>query len=148
MLLTSLFQFFVCKGSIMYGIRASCTLNLLSHDFFSFNTLKHFWLILGQRKACLVIFLWKRRKSLVVFLATILFVMAYIRPLVTILAKKTIELVLLFHKNIDKLVFIWLNRGQKCFKVLYKFFLISLLQKLKEKKWKNRPLSKKFAPIT
>ena len=53
-----------------------------------------------------------------VSLATILFLMAYIRN--NIEAKKTNELVLLFHKNISKLVFLWPNMGQKRFKVLNK----------------------------
>ena len=35
-----------------------------------------------------------------------------------IVAKMTTELVLLFHKNIIKLVLLWPNMGQKCFKVL------------------------------
>ena len=34
------------------------------------------------------------------------------------MAKKTTELVLLFPKNITKLVFLWPNMGQKSFKVL------------------------------
>ena len=34
------------------------------------------------------------------------------------LAKKTTELVRLFHKNITKLVFLWPNMSQKSFKVL------------------------------
>ena len=46
--------------------------------------------------------------------------MAYIRPLEIILAKKTTELVLLFHKNITKLVFLRPNMSQKSFKVLKK----------------------------
>ena len=85
-----------------------------------FDTLKHFWSILGQRKTSLVIFLWRRRTSSVVFVATILFLMAYIRPLEIIVAKKTTELFLLFHKNITKLVFLFPNMGQKSFKVLNK----------------------------
>ena len=44
--------------------------------------------------------------------------MAYIRPLEIILAKKTTELVILLHKIITKLVFLWPNMGQKSFKVL------------------------------
>ena len=35
-----------------------------------------------------------------------------------IVAKKTTELVLLFHKNITKLVFLWPNMSQKSIKVL------------------------------
>ena len=35
-----------------------------------------------------------------------------------IVAKKTTELVLLFHKKTTKLVFLWPNMSQKCFKVL------------------------------
>ena len=42
----------------------------------------------------------------------------HIRPLEIILAKKTTELVLLFHKETIKLVFFWPNIGQKSFKVL------------------------------
>ena len=42
----------------------------------------------------------------------ILFLMAYVRPLEIILAKKTTELVLLFYKNITKLVFLWTNMSQ------------------------------------
>ena len=49
-----------------------------------FNSLKFFWLILGQRKTSLVI----------------LFLMANNRPLEIIMAKKTTDLILLFHKNI------------------------------------------------
>ena len=48
----------------------------------------------------------------------ILFLMVHIRPLEIILAKKTTELVLLFQKNITKLVFLWPNLSQKCFKEL------------------------------
>ena len=47
--------------------------------------------------------------------------MAYIRPLEKILAKKTTELVLLFHKKTTKLVFLWPNMSQKSIKVL-KYF--------------------------
>ena len=36
-----------------------------------------------------------------------------IRPLEIILAKKTTELVLLFHENINNLDFLWPNIGQK-----------------------------------
>ena len=39
-------------------------------------------------------------------------------PLEITLAKKTTELVLLFYKNITKLIFLWLNMDQKNFKVL------------------------------
>ena len=53
-----------------------------------FNTLKFFWLIFGQRKTSLVIFLCKRRKSSVVFLSKILFLMAWYRPLEIILWPK------------------------------------------------------------
>ena len=77
-----------------------------------------FWLTLGQRKSSLVVFLWKRRTSSVVFLATILFLMSWYRLLETIFAKKTTKLVLLFHKNITKLVFLWPNVSQKYFNVL------------------------------
>ena len=40
------------------------------------------------------------------------------RPLEIILAKKTTEIILLFHKNISKLVFLWPNISQNFFKVL------------------------------
>ena len=53
----------------------------------------------------------------------ILFLMVYIRPLKIILDKKTTELVLLFHKNITKQVFLWPNMGQKCCKELTFTFL-------------------------
>ena len=53
----------------------------------------------------------------------ILFLMAYIRPLEIILAKKTTELVLFFHKKTTKLVFLWLNMGQKNIKVLINYFV-------------------------
>ena len=74
--------------------------------------------ILGQRKTSLVIFLFRWRTSSVVFLSTILFLMAYIRQLEMILAKKTTELVFFFHKKTTKLVFLWHNMGQKILKVL------------------------------
>ena len=64
------------------------------------NTLMLFWFILDQRKSSLVVFLWRRRTSSVVFLSNI-------RPLVIILAKKT-----------TKLVFTWPNMSQKIKKVL------------------------------
>ena len=41
-----------------------------------------------------------------------------------IVTKKTTELVLLFHKNITKLVFHWPNMGQKSFKVLINLLLV------------------------
>ena len=44
--------------------------------------------------------------------------MVYISPLEIILAKNTIELVLLFHKKTTKLVFLWPNMTQKSFKML------------------------------
>ena len=44
--------------------------------------------------------------------------MANIRPLEIVLAKKTIELVLLFYKKTTKLVFLLPNMGQLYFKVL------------------------------
>ena len=43
-----------------------------------------------------------------------------------IVAKKTTELVLLFHKNLTKLVFLPPNMSQKNFKVLIKYFFIIL----------------------
>ena len=44
-----------------------------------------------------------------------------------IVAKKTTELVLLFHKNITKLVFIWPNMGQKSFKVLTYLYILHIM---------------------
>ena len=43
--------------------------------------------------------------------------MAYIRPLEIILAKKTTEFVLVFHKKTTKLGFLWPNIGQNNIKV-------------------------------
>ena len=60
---------------------------------------------------------------LLLLLLLLLFLTAYIRPLEILLAKKTTELVLLFHKNITDLVFLRLNVGQKSFKVLNHQFL-------------------------
>ena len=93
--------------------------------FIQFNTLMLFWPILGQRKISLVIFLWKRRTSSVVFLATILFLIAYIKPLEIILAKKTTELVLIFHKKKTKSIFLWPNMGQKSIKVVNNIYNIT-----------------------
>ena len=88
-------------------------------NFYIINTLKPFWSILGQRKASLVIFFMKKENEFsCFFLATILDLMAYIRPLEIILAKKKTELIFLFHKNITKLAFLWANMNQKCFKAL------------------------------
>ena len=58
------------------------------------------------------------RTSSVVFLATILFLMENLAIRNNIVTKKTTELVLLFHKNITKLVFLWPNMSQKNIKVL------------------------------
>ena len=44
--------------------------------------------------------------------------MPYIAIRNNIVAKKTTALVLLFNKNVTKLVYLWPNMGQKCFKVL------------------------------
>ena len=44
--------------------------------------------------------------------------MALYRPLEIILAKKTTELVLFFHKKTIKLVLLWPNMDQLCFKAL------------------------------
>ena len=73
-----------------------------------------FWLILGQRKTSL----WKRRTISVVFLANNFSNGLYKTIRNNIVAKKTTELVLLFHKKTTKLVFLWPNIDQKCFKVL------------------------------
>ena len=62
------------------------------------NIFKLFWLTLGQRKTSLVIFLWKRRMSSVVFMAKILFLMAWYRPLEII--------------NLIKLIIFWLKASQ------------------------------------
>ena len=79
------------------------------------NTFMLVWSLLGQRKTSLVVFLWKWRTSSVVFL---LFLMAYISHRNIIVAKKTTELVFLFHKNTTKLVFPWPNISKKNIKVL------------------------------
>ena len=60
----------------------------------------------------------------------ILFLMSYnlyqaIRN--NIVAKKKTELVLLFYKNITKLIFLWRNIGQKCFNVLKLLCLNNLI---------------------
>ena len=55
-----------------------------------FNTLMLFWPILGKRKTSLVVFVWKRRISSVVFLASTLFLMAlYGHQIVNILIRST-----------------------------------------------------------
>ena len=64
------------------------------------------------------------RTSSVISLATILFLMAYIRPLEIILAKRTTDLVLHFHKKTTKLFF-GPNMGQKSIKVLTILFQFS-----------------------
>ena len=63
------------------------------------NTLKLFWPILGQRETSLVIFLWKMRTISVVFLANIIPNGLYQVIRNNIVAKKTTELVLFFHKK-------------------------------------------------
>ena len=93
--------------SCLFGLKEYKLIILFKHTKFVNNTtFMLFWFILGQRKTSLVVFLWKRKTSWVVFLATILFLMAYIRPLEIILAKKTTELVLLFHKKTTLLNFL------------------------------------------
>ena len=88
----------------------------------SFNTMKLFWLILDQRKTTLVIFLWKMRTSSLVFLANIISNALYQTIRNNVVAKKTTELVLLFHKKTTKLIFFWSNMSQICFKVLIWLF--------------------------
>ena len=65
---------------------------ILPWFYFLINTFMLVWLILGQRKTQTI------RNNIV--------------------AKKTTELVLFFHKNITKLISLWPNMGQKCIKVL------------------------------
>ena len=62
--------------------------------------------------------LWKRRTKSVNFLANINFngLIKIIRN--NIVSKNTTELVLLFHKNLTNLVFLWPNMSQKSLKVL------------------------------
>ena len=60
----------------------------------------------------------KRRTSSVIFLANIIPNDLYYAIRNNIVAKKTNELVLLFHKNITKQVFLWPNMNQKWLKVL------------------------------
>ena len=50
-----------------------------------------------------------------------------------IVAKKTTELVLIFHKKITKLVFLWPNMSQLCFKVLRLCKLAMIFLKLLSK---------------
>ena len=93
------------------------------------NTLKHFWFILGKRKTSLVIFIWKRRTSSVVFLANIISNGLYQAIRFNIVAKMTTELVLLFHEKTTKLVFLKPNMGQLCFKMLkFNYLTIERLQ--------------------
>ena len=83
-----------------------------------FSTLMLFWLILEQGKTIFVVFLWKRRTSS----ATILFLMAYIRPLEIISwPKRQLSSFSFFIKK-TKLVFFWPNMGQKSCKVLKLYF--------------------------
>ena len=78
------------------------------HFLQCFYTLILFWPILGQRKTSLVVFLYKRRTSSVVFFFAnfISNGLTYSRLLEIVLGKKTTELVLLFHKKTTKLVFL------------------------------------------
>ena len=55
----------------------------------------------------------KKRTSSVAFSANIISIGLYQTIRNNIVAKKTIELVILFHKNITKLVFLWPNMNQK-----------------------------------
>ena len=80
--------------------------------------MKLYWPLLGQKKTCLVIFLWKRKTSSDVFLANVISNGLYQAIKNNIVAKKTTELVLLFHKNITKQVFLCPNMNHKWFKVL------------------------------
>ena len=81
--------------------------------YLTLNTLMLFWLILGQRKSSLVVFLSKRGMSSVVFLTKIISnsLNQVIRN--NIIVKKTTEHILLFHKKTTKLDFLWPNMGQK-----------------------------------
>ena len=60
---------------------------------------------------------------------TLMFFLAHIGPKDiknNIVAKKTTELVLLFHKKTTKLVFFWPNMGQKNIKVLINYKLTNI----------------------
>ena len=48
------------------------------------------------------------------------------------MAKKSTELVLLFHKNITKLVFLWPNMGQRCFKVFSLVLIIFCMLQIED----------------
>ena len=78
-----------------------------------FITVMLFWLILGQKKTSLVVFLLKRRTSSVVFLANIISNGLILAIINNIMAKMKTELVLIFHKKTTKLVFLWANMSQK-----------------------------------
>ena len=77
-------------------------------------------------------------------MATILFLLSWYKPLEIVLAKKTTELILLFHKNITKLVFLWPNMGQKSFKVLSERYYYTYLYYLDKKYQLFLNIDKKF----
>ena len=83
--------------------------------------MKHNWLILGQSKTILVVFLWKMRTNSVVFLATILFLMALYGHYKQYRDQKDNWTSSPFSWKATRIVFLWPNMGQLCFKVLIYF---------------------------
>ena len=86
-----------------------------------------FWPILGQRKTSLVIFYEKEREFSCLFDHNIISNGLYQALRNKIVAKMTTELIILFSKNITKLVFLCPNMGQKSIKVLINYYEIIYL---------------------
>ena len=90
-------------------------LNFLKTSIFfniNLNTLKHNWPILGQKKTSLVVFIWKRTTSLVVFFGNDIISNGLYQVIRNnIVAKKTAELVLLSYEKLFKLLSRWSNMG-------------------------------------
>ena len=81
--------------------------------------MKHYRPIFGQRKTSLVVFFMKKKNEFsCLFGPNVISNRIYQAIRNNIVAKKTTELVLLFHNNITKLVFLWPNMDKKIFKVL------------------------------
>ena len=77
-----------------------------------------FWSILGQRKTSLFVF-YEKGEQVQLFFWSIFFSNGLYQAIRNnIVAKKTTKLVFLFHKNTNKLVFLWPNMGQKSIKGL------------------------------
>ena len=100
-----------CRMMIHFSIVLLClrtSKNNLYPDYFIrlINTLMLFWPILGQRKTSLVVFLWKRSTSSVVFLSTNIISNGIYKAIKNNIGdKKTTELFLIFHKKTTNLVF-------------------------------------------